>query len=119
MLLVDTSVWVDHFRRRNEAFAAALEHDEVAIHDAVIGELACGNLKRRAEILRLLRELPRLPLASTEEVLHLIEQRSLAGRGIGWIDAHLAAAAILGGAVIWTLDRALGDTARELGIAVI
>jgi predicted nucleic acid-binding protein len=115
-VLVDTSVWVDHLRRRNARLAAHLERSQVCCHPFVIGELACGRLRRRDEILCLLAALPQAPLAEHGEVLTFVESNRLAGAGIGWIDAHLLASARLAHSTIWTLDRRLDATARSLGI---
>lgn len=115
MVLVDTSVWIDHLRHGDANLAAALEQGEVLTHPFVIGELACGNLRRRAEIMRLLAELPRAPVASDAEVMEFIERRRLMGRGIGFVDAHLLASVILAGsASLLTTDRRLAALATEL-----
>jgi predicted nucleic acid-binding protein len=114
--LVDTSVWIDHWRRGNGRLAAALEEGRVAAHAFVIGELACGSLPRRATTLLLLGALPRVLAARDEEVLTLIERRGLAGTGLGWVDAHLLAAASLSDTPLWTLDRALRRAAEALGV---
>ncbi len=115
-MLVDTSVWIDHLRRGNPDLAARLEADLVWCHPFVIGELACGRLTDRLEILSLLNALPRPPVAEHSEVLTLIDRWGLAGSGIGWVDAHLMAAAKLAGIGIWTLDQTLDRVARKLGI---
>ncbi len=115
-MLVDTSVWVDHLRRRNPALAGYLQRAEVWCHPFVIGELACGNLKRRREILSGLAALPQVPMAEHQEVLTFVELHHLVGRSIGWIDAHLLASAKLAGLRLWTLDRALASAAHALGL---
>ncbi len=117
-MIVDTSVWVDHFRRGNRRLADSLDQGTVLIHPFVIGELACGNLRNRDEVLVLLASLPEAVIARHEEALHLIEARKLAGRGIGWVDAHLLASAFLSGAPLWTVDRRLQEVATSLGVAV-
>ena len=120
MILVDTSVWVDHLRRGEPALVDALENGEVAVHPFVVGELACGNLPDRALVFRLLEELPAVPVASNPEVLALIERRRLMGKGLGFVDAHLLASTLLvtGEAMrLWTRDGSLGDVALQLGIA--
>jgi len=117
MILVDTSVWVDHLRHGNTRLAALLEATEVATHPFVIGELACGHLVNRAEILSLLQNLPRLPQAKDAEVLYFIEQQHLMGRGIGYVDAHLLATTTLAGkSQLFTLDRRLAQLASDMGM---
>lgn len=113
MVLVDTSVWVDHLRRGNARLAHLLEREEVACHPFVVGELACGSLRNRAEIMSLLRALPSLTRAQDDEVLYFIERHSLMGRGLGLIDVHLLASAILEGAALWTLDSRLDSVVRQ------
>jgi len=117
MILVDTSVWIDHLRRGTPALAAALEEGIVLIHPFVLGELACDNLKNRGEVLRLLGDLPAAPSVTAPEALHLIEARHLMGRGIGYVDVHLLASALLAGTALWTRDKRLATVATDLGIA--
>ena len=117
-MLVDTSVWVDHLRQGNAALARQLNEREVWCHPFVVGELACGRLEARSEVLSLLSALPQAPLADHDEVLVLVESHRLAGTGIGWIDAHLLAAARLAGIGLWTLDGPLVAVAVELGLYV-
>lgn len=107
VLLVDTSVWIDHFRQRDARLSAALEAGEVLTHPFVIGELACGALRNRATVLELLAQLPSAASAAHDEVMHLIDSHKLAGTGVGWIDAHLVAAVRITGATLWTHDAAL------------
>jgi hypothetical protein len=116
MILVDTSVWVDHLRHRNTMLATRLEAGEVLTHPFVIGELACGSLRRRADVLASLTMLPQVPIASHDEVLGFVDSHRLAGSGIGWIDAHLLASTRLAGVNLWTLDRSLATAARRLGV---
>ena len=116
MILVDTSVWIDHLARGDRGLVRSLETGEVATHPFVIGELACGNLRNRDDVLYLLRRLPVLPRATDDETLDLVGRRRLMGRGIGWIDAHLLASALLGSARIRTRDRRLALIAVELGV---
>lgn len=116
MVLADTSVWIEHFRHRQRTLADRLSDGLVLMHPFVSGELACGNLKERAAILSHLQALPQSRLASNAEVLQLIEDRRLWGRGLGWIDAHLLASALLSNCLFWTLDIRLAKTARELGL---
>ena len=113
MILVDTSIWIDHLRNGNPALVGLLQNEAVCIHDFVIGELACCNLRNRAEVLGLLQSLPRLAAATEDETLFFIEQQNLMGRGIGYIDAHLLAAAVIRGATIWTRDKRLMAVAEE------
>lgn len=118
MILVDTSVWIDHLRTGVSALAEALETGTVMSHPFVVGELACGNLQNRAEVLQLLRELPGAPVATDAEARAFIEHHHLMGRGIGYIDVHLLAATTLAGeSALWTRDRRLADVAAELGLA--
>ena len=115
-MLVDTSVWVDHLRRRNAALVGLLEQGQVWTHPFVIGELACGNLARRATVLSSLSALPQVPSVGHDEVLAFIETRRLMGWGLGWIDMHLLAAAKLAMLPLWTVDRRLKMAANELGL---
>lgn len=118
MILVDTSVWIDHLRRGVPALASVLERGEVLTHPFVLGELACGRLVHRSRVLQLMAELPSAPVASHEETLHFIEQRALMGRGVGWVDVHLLAAVTLDGtARLWTRDKRLRAAASDIGIA--
>jgi predicted nucleic acid-binding protein len=120
MILVDTSVWVDHLRGGVAALAVALEQGVVLTHPFVLGELACGNLKNRSEVLRLLAELPSPPMATDAEALKFIESRALMGRGIGYIDVHLLASVVLdGSARLWTRDSRLAAVAGKLKLAHI
>ncbi len=114
MVLVDTSVWINHFRRNDPSFAQMLEASVVLMHPFVLGELACGNFKNRTEALSWLREIPKATSASDQETLQLIEQRQLWGRGIGWVDAHLLASALLTRCQFWTLDDRLAQAAGDL-----
>jgi len=118
VILVDTSVWVDHLRRGAPRLVDALDRGDVLAHPFVIGELACLNLKNRAVVLRGLSDLPAGVVATDDEVLHLIENRGLAGKGIGYVDAHLLASVILSrSASLWTLDRRLAAIAASLQVA--
>jgi predicted nucleic acid-binding protein len=117
MVLVDTSVWIDHFRRGHSGLFEQLEEGSVLCHPFVVGELACGNLRKRTEILDLLQALPMVPMAEHDEVLHLLQGLRLFGRGLGWFDAHLLASARLSGCPIWTLDKSLAKTAGEINRA--
>jgi predicted nucleic acid-binding protein len=117
VIIADTSVWVAHLREGSSRLRHLLEGGEVLSHPLVIGELACGTLTRRAEFPGYLRSLPVATLASEEEAHALVENQELHGRGIGWIDVHLIASALLSGAGLWTLDRRLDREARRLGVA--
>jgi len=117
MVLVDTSVWVEHLRRGLPALAKQLDAAAVVCHPFVMGELACGNLRNRREILELLQTLCTCPVAAHEEVLHFIESNRLMGLGLGYVDVHLLASAALGGLPLWTLDRTLQTTAVRLNAA--
>jgi predicted nucleic acid-binding protein len=114
--LVDTSVWIDHFRWADSQLQAALQAGQVWTHTVVIGELAAGHLKQRADILRHLRKLPKADEIDLDEGLHLLEAHSLAGRGLSWSDVQLLAAARIDGLMLWTRDRALAKSAAELGL---
>jgi len=113
-MLVDTSVWVDHLRRRNSTLAGLLEQSQVWTHAFVIGELACGNLAQRDKVLSALTALPQAPVASHDEVLAFLDSHHLMGRGLGWIDVHLLASAKLGRLPFWTLDKRLAAVATAL-----
>jgi predicted nucleic acid-binding protein len=116
VILADTSIWVEHFRSGVPELVSLLERGEILQHPFVRGELACGNLANRREVLDLLARLPAAPLASDEEAVAFIEGRGLMGRGIGYIDVHLlAAVALAGSARLWTRDRRLAAVAAELG----
>jgi predicted nucleic acid-binding protein len=117
MILADTSVLINHFRSRHPRMAAALIEGQVLIHPFVIGELACGNLPNRHNVLQTLEELRSAPMVSHEEVLALIEVRKLSGSGIGYIDAHLLASALISKRTkIWTNDKRLAEIATRLDV---
>jgi predicted nucleic acid-binding protein len=116
-VLVDTSVWVNHFRAPNMDLEDLLDEGRVATHPFVIGELACGSLRRRTEVLRLIEALPFTPVASHDEVLTFIERERLHGSRLGWIDIHLLASARLGRQSLWSADRRLRTAALRLGLA--
>ena len=105
MVLVDTSIWIDHFRKASGKLASFLQTEEVAIHPFVLGELACGNLSNRKEIIALLHALPGATKVEDDELLLFVERHRLMGRGIGYVDSHLlAAVALEGSAWLWTRD---------------
>ena len=116
MILADTSVWIQHFRRGLREFATALESGLILIHPIVIGELATGNLAKRKQTVAALRSLPCVKIATAEECLDFIEAHDLHGRGIGWNDLQLLAAARLSGSSLWSLDARLAAAALELGV---
>lgn len=117
MILTDTSVWIDHFRAGNRRLAALLETEEIIMHPFVLGEIACGNLKNRQEIIALLHALPFAQKADDDEVLFFIDRHKLNGRGIGLIDAHLLASCFISGHSLWTADKKLRTIAKELGVS--
>lgn len=117
MILVDTSVWVEHLRHGLPRLATLLQEGEVLIHPWVIGELACGNLRNRSEVLELMQGLPAATVASDAEVLLLIERDRLMGRGIGYVEAQLLASAKLSHCRLWTQDRRLAAVAQGQGLA--
>jgi predicted nucleic acid-binding protein len=118
MILVDTSVWIDHLRSSDAELVQLLACGQVVGHPFVIGELALGNLQQRNEILSALQNLPQAPVATEKEVLGFIEQNGLYGAGIGYIDAHLLAAARLAaGTALWTRDKRLLAVSTRLGLA--
>ena len=117
MILVDTSVWVDHLRRSEPDLIDALDSGLVLMHPFVLGEIACGNLKRRADVLSLMSALPQAAMATDNEALEFIDRRRLMGRGIGYIDVHLLASAVLTGtATLWTRDKRLSVVADDLAL---
>lgn len=115
MILVDTSVWVDHLHKGVPELVELLERGEVLVHPFVIGELACGNLKDRGDVLDLLAALPSAVVAGDEETLFFIDERKLMGKGLGYIDAHLLASVTLtDGVQLWTRDKRLAQAATDL-----
>ena len=118
MILVDTSIWIDHLRQRDQRLCGLLEQGQVLAHPFVIGELALGNLQNRDTILGALQELPQAPVATDAEVLAFITGNALYGMGIGYIDAHLLATTRLApGAMLWTRDKGLLAAGIKLGLA--
>jgi len=114
-VLVDTSVWIDYFRQGDVDLERVLQANTLLTHPFVIGELACGNLKNRSEILTLLQVLPQALLAEPQEVLLFIERYQLMGKGIGYVDMHLLAATTLtDDACLWTRDKRLLQVAQAL-----
>jgi len=118
VILVDTSVWIDHLRRANNRLVTLLNHGEVLCHPFVIGEVACGHLQNRDEILNLLKALPEVLIAEHSEVLHFVNMDKLYGRGLGWVDLHLLASASLTRCSLWTLDKRLQSVSAELKVSI-
>ena len=116
MVLVDTSVWVRHLREGDPDLAQLLNNGEVMCHPYIVGELACGNLRKRHEVLFLLQLLPPATLASHEEILLFTEENRLVGKGLGYIDVHLSASAVLTGVPMWSHDQRLNEANERLGI---
>ena len=118
MILADTSVWIDHLRSGLPKLVELLEANRVVTHASIIGELACGNLANRNELLSLWQSLTTLPEVSHQEALYFIEEHQLMGKGVGYIDIHLMAAVVLdGGTRIWTNDKRLAMVAGQMGLA--
>lgn len=118
MILVDTSVWVDHLRSHDEQLFGLLMQGVVSIHPMIIGELACGHLQNRMQLMDLLQSLPASPEATHRETIFLLESHQLMGKGIGYIDLHLLAACLISdNAHLWTRDKRLAGIAESLGIA--
>jgi len=118
VILVDTSVWARHIGRKVDTLSALLEGGEVSLHPFIVGEIALGNLRRREAVLADLRLLHQTAVATHEEVMDVVERHKLFGRGIGYVDAHLLAAALLAeDTQLWTIDKKLAAAAAELGIA--
>ncbi len=116
MVLVDTSIWVAHFRKGDSHLQELLVDEQVLCHPFILGELACGGLKNRKEIISLLQALPDATMAEIDEILEFIEHRKLIGVGIGLVDVHLLASALLTKALLWTTDRNLRAAATRLNI---
>jgi len=116
LVLVDTSIWVSHLRAGNEKLIALLNNGDVMCHPFIVGELACGNIKNRTTILSLLQLLPMVVQVENEEVLQFIEANNLMGKGLGYVDIHLSASAVLSGVPIWTLDKSLANIIEKLNI---
>ncbi len=118
MILVDTSVWIDHLRKGDAALADLLNRGSVLMHPFIVGEIACGNLSRRALVLQLLADLPAAAVAGHDEAMAFIDRHALHGKGIGYIDVHLlASVALTPGASLWTRDKRLHEVAKRIGLA--
>jgi predicted nucleic acid-binding protein len=117
MVLVDTSIWVAHLRKGHDRLARLLDEGVVCCHPFVIGELACGNLKNRTEILSLLRALPSAEVADHEEILAFIDNHQLMGKGLAYVDVHLLGSTVLSGTSLWTADHRLAQASADLGVS--
>jgi len=116
MVIVDTSIWINHLRKGDKHLEKLLLDAEVICHEFVIGELACGKLKNRTEILSLLQALPHSPTVNHQEFLYFIDMHQLMGRGIGFVDVHLLASAQLAKLPIWTGDNKLRAVSKDLDL---
>ena len=117
MVLVDTSVWVGHLRKGDTGLETLLNDGEVVCHPFIIGEIACGTIKNRTTILSLLQALPVIIQADNRKVMDFIESDNLMGKGLGYIDIHLLASAVLTSVLVWTHDKALNEVASEMRLA--
>lgn len=117
MILVDTNIWINHFRKPDPMLVDLLNHGSVACHPFVIGELACGNLKNRKEILGLFQSLPSTIVVEESEFMEFIENRNLMGRGLAFVDIHILASAVLSSVPLWTGDKRLDQAAAEVGLS--
>ena len=117
MVLIDTSIWISHLRDGNSCLEKLLNDGNVLCHPFIIGELACGNIKNRTEILSLLQSLPLAKKAKHDEVLKFIENKKLMSKGLGYVDIHLLTSAILSDSLLWSFDKELNKIALELNIS--
>jgi len=117
MVLVDTSIWIIHLRQGERQLEKLLMDAEVMCHPFILGELACGNLKNRSEIVSLLQALPMTPTIEFDEFLFFVERNQLMGKGVGFVDVHLLASAQLAGVKLWTADKRLKSAADQLKLA--
>ncbi len=116
MVLVDTNIWINDLRKSDPALVGLLNHGSVVCHSFIIGELACGNLKNREEILGLFQSLPSTIVVEENEFMEFVETRKLMGRGLAFVDIHVLASAVVSGAVLWTGDKQLAQAATEIGV---
>jgi len=116
MVLVDTSIWVWHLRQGSPRLHDLLQLSEVACHPFIVGELACGNIQNRNEIISLMQSLPMVDVIEHEEFLHFIENRHLMGKGLGFVDVHLVASALLANIPLWTKDKKLQKVSSSLNV---
>ncbi len=113
MVLVDTSVWIDHFHQSDQELTTLLEEGRVLIHPFIIGELASGNIRNRKEILEHLQTLQNISMVDFEEILFFIDKNGLAGKGLGYIDIHLIASCLIGGVKLFTRDKRILKAATD------
>ncbi len=116
MILVDTSVWIDHFHKKDARLIALLEDDAVLVHPFILGELACGSIKNRDEILELLDALPKITTVNMDEVRFFVNKHHLYGKGVGYIDVHLIASCMIDNARLYTRDKRLSHIAKEFNL---
>jgi hypothetical protein len=116
MVLVDTNIWIDHFRKTDPRLVALLNTGSVVCHPFIIGELAAGNLKNRVEILSLFKALPKVPVVESHEYLTFIDSQGLMGKGLSFVDIHLLASAVLARVPLWTGDKRLALAAKSQGV---
>jgi len=120
VILVDTSIWIDHFHASEPSLVALLRDDQVGCHRSVIEELALGSIKQRDSVLALLESLHRFPILTHEELMALVDARQLWGRGLSAVDVHLLGSVMLvGGARLWTRDKRLLAACRDSGVAYV
>jgi predicted nucleic acid-binding protein len=118
LILADTSIWIDHFRRSNFQLAQFLDHGDIVMHPFIIGELVLGKVAKIAEMIEFFQLLPKTIVASADEILDFIAKRKLSGSGIGYVDVHLlAAAALMPETLVWTRDKKLRAAAQALSLA--
>ena len=118
LILVDTSVWIKHLRESDKNLVRLLEHGLVACHPFIVGEIACGGIKNRYEIINLLNDLPSTDILDHNEIMEFIEYRKIMNKGIGYIDVHLLGSALVSETPLWTFDKALSKIANQLSIGV-
>ena len=116
LILVDTSVWIKHLRESETNLVRLLEQGLVACHPFIIGEIACGGIKNRQEILDLLNDLPSADIVDHQDIMEFIEYRKIMNKGLGYIDVHLLGSALVSETPLWTLDKALRKIANQLSI---
>ncbi len=117
MILVDTNIWINHFHKSDSELMVLLNRGAVVCHPFIIGELACGNLNNRKEILCLFRSLPSAIVVEPDEFMEFVEARKLMGKGLGFVDVHILASTVLSGLALWTGDKRLAKAACEIGVS--